>query len=284
MAIASLAFLAAFVGPFFVAVFQQQPSAASSSPTPSAVASAGQDDLEAQARGYELVLQREPDNETALRGLLEVRIQQGNIEAAIPPLEKLAQLRPDQADYMVLLAQVKQRSGDREGAAQAYRTILTTQPGNINALQGLSDLLVAEGRPQAAIALLQDTLQTAGQANQVQPGSVDVISVQLLLGQIYAEQQRYDEAIAVYDQAIEANAQDFRPLLGKAIVLQAQGKKADADPLFASAAALAPPQFKDQINQIAAGQNPNPAASPDGAASPAPSTEASPSPAPTTAP
>lgn len=305
MAIAAIAFLGAFIVPFFTSVVQSS-QAARSTPSPTAGAGSPANDLEAQARGYELVLQREPENQTALRGLVDIRIQQGDLAGTLEPLEKLAELNPDQPDYTVLLAQVKQRLGDREGAAQDYRGILASRPGDRNALQGLVNLLLDQGRPEAAISLLQDTLKTADEANQVQPGSVDVPSVQLLLGQVYAEEERYPESIEIYDRIIGGDANDFRPVLGKAIVLQAQGKDTEAQPLFASAAALAPAQYKDQINQIASGAAPNPLVAPapssatngatsppappatiDGSAAPPPSpavspnsTEAAPSPVP----
>ncbi|MBD2071483.1 tetratricopeptide repeat protein [Leptolyngbya sp. FACHB-671] len=221
--------------------------------TANAPANAPTSDLEAQARGYELVLEDEPDNQTALRNLLRVRRELGDVEGTIAPLEKLAELNPTQPEYTILLAQAKQQVGDREGAAQAYRSILTTQPGNIYALQGLAALLIEQERPEAAIGLLQDTLRNANQANQIQAGSVDLTSVRLLLGQVYAESDRYNEAIAVYEQAIQSDRQDFRPVLAKALVLQAQGKDTEAQPLFTTAASLAPAQYKDQINQLAAG-------------------------------
>jgi tetratricopeptide (TPR) repeat protein len=258
MAIAAFAFLALLFLPFMTALRSGVASSgASPSATPGASPASQQAELADQARGYELVLQREPDNQTALRGLLETRIRQGDVQGAIEPLEKLAKLNPDQSDYTVLLAQAKQRVGDREGAAQAYRSILDTQPGNINALQGFVDLMLEQQRPEAAVSLLQDTLRTADERNRVTPGSVDVVSVQLLLGRVYAQQGRTQEAIALYDQAIEQNALDFRPVLGKALVLQTAGRTEEAKPLFDSAAALAPAQYKDQINQLASGDKPD---------------------------
>ncbi|GAC1458465.1 MAG: tetratricopeptide repeat protein [Chamaesiphon sp.] len=229
------------------ALSQNQPSAGATS-VPSQNSSS---DLSAQAKGYELVLQREPENQTALRGLLEVRLQLGDFKGSIEPLEKLASLNPDRPEYMVLLAQAKQKLGDREGASQAYHTVLSAQPGEMNALQGLVNLRVQSQHPEAAIELLQDTLKTATQANQNQPGSVDVTSVLLLLAQVYFEQNRYPEAIAIYDEAIKGNQQDFRPVLAKALVLQQQGKAIEAKPLFTTAISLAPAQYKDQIKQMA---------------------------------
>ncbi|MBI4780204.1 MAG: tetratricopeptide repeat protein [Oscillatoriophycideae cyanobacterium NC_groundwater_1537_Pr4_S-0.65um_50_18] len=266
LSIATLAFVGVSVIVPFTEALQNKGSVASS-PSPSLSPSASpKEDLEAQAKGYELVLQREPDNQIALRGLVDTRIAQSRtdpskITTIIAPLEKLAKLNPDQSNYSVLLAQAKQQVGDREGAAQAYRTVLETNRGDMNALKGLTDLLMQQERPEAAIGLLQDTLKSADEANKAKPGTVDVISVQLLLGQVYATQQRYDEALAVYDKAVQANKEDFRPVLGKALVLQDQGKNEEAQPLFTSASALAPAQYKDQINQLATGQLPSPAAS-----------------------
>jgi tetratricopeptide (TPR) repeat protein len=279
MAIASLSLLGFAVAPLFMALQPGNPAVSASAPVVSPAAQ--QAELEAQAKGYEMVLQREPDNQTALRGLLEVKIQQRDLKGAIVPLEKLAKLNPDQPDITVLLAQTKQQVGDREGAAQAYRSILSSQPGNINALQGLVELLLQQQRPEAAVGLLQDTLRSAPNANQVNPGTIDIVSVQLLLGRVYAEQTRYSEAIAVYDQAIAADKQDFRPVLGKAIVLQQQGKQEEAKPLLATAASLAPPQYKDQINQLAQAPSPTPAATTPAAPAPtAPTTAPSPAPSP----
>jgi tetratricopeptide (TPR) repeat protein len=245
MGMATLAFVGLSVFPLIGAFQSQGTPQVAASPT------AANDRLESEAKGYELVLQREPDNEAALRGLLEIRIEQGNVAALVPVLEQLAAENTDQPDYTVLLAQVKQQTGDLEGAAQSYRSVLETRPGDINALKGLSALLVQQERPQAAIGLLEDTLQTADEANQIQPGSVDTTSVRVLLGEVYFKQAQYDQAIATYDRAIEGSPEDFRPILGKALVLQAQGRDDEATPLFASAEALAPDQYKDQIQQLA---------------------------------
>ena len=248
--LASLAFLALILLPL-LGVFQSGAQVAETPYPNDHSATAEEPDLEARAHGYTLVLEREPDNQTALRGLLEVRIQQGDAAAAIEPLERLAALNPAVTDYQVLLAQTKQRTGDLEGAARIYRDILSQAPGDMNALQGLVGLMVMEGRPEAAIALLQDTLRITDEQNEVSPGSINATSVQLLLGQVYAEEQRFDEAIAIYDQAIEGDRQDFRPVLGKAIVLQADGHTEEAAPFFRLASSLAPAQYQDQISQLA---------------------------------
>ncbi|MEG3869137.1 MULTISPECIES: tetratricopeptide repeat protein [unclassified Microcoleus] len=276
-----IAFLGFSLVPILNSILQASQAQSQSTPTPTQTAQSGEKQselLQAQARGYELVLQREPDNVTALRGLLQVRLELigqgvGDIKDAIAPLEKLASLNPETTEYGILLAQAKERTGDREGAAQAYRSILASRPGEIKALQGLVNLLLVQQRPEAAIGLLQDTLKAAPAANLAKPESVDVTSVQLILGQVYAVQKRYEEAIAIYDESAKANPKDFRPTLGKAIVFQEQGKTDEAKTLFDRATELAPPNYKDQINQLASGTpSPSPAATttPQPAASPTP--------------
>ena len=203
--------------------------------------------LEAEAKGYQKVLEREPNNSTALKGLLEIRLQQKDIEGAIQPLERLAKLNSEQTEYTILLAQAKQQIEDFEGAAAAYRSILAVHPENMQALSGITNLFLNQNLPERAISLLQDTIAQA-QKSKLETNAVT--SAQLLLGEVYAEQERYPEAIAVYEQAATANEQDFRPLLAKALVLHKQGQDGDAKPLLESAYSLAPSQFKDQINQL----------------------------------
>ncbi|MFP4296888.1 MAG: tetratricopeptide repeat protein [Spirulinaceae cyanobacterium] len=230
----------------------QQPTVATSSAPSTTVqrlSTAEQEELESKARGYELVLQREPENSSALRGLVEVRLEQGNLERALDPLAKLAQLNPQQPDYSVLLAEGRQQIGDFEGAIAAYDTILATDPGNIRALDSLIELQLQEDQADNAIARLQDTLKIAAQENQATPNRIDTTSIQLLLGKVYARQDRLTEAIAVYDQAIEADNQDFRPFFAKALVLEQQGNLNAARPLLTKAASLAPPRYKDRIQQ-----------------------------------
>ncbi len=225
------------------------PAPGQPSPSPSQSPQVRAEELQKQAEAYALVLQREPENQTALRGLLEARLGLADVKGAIEPLEKLVKLDPQNVRMAVLLAQAKQQNQEPEAAAQVYRDVLQKQPGELNALGGLSALLIDEKRPEAAISLLKDTLKEAPNVNQTVPGSIDPAAVQILLGKVYASEKRYDEAIATFDTAAKDNPQDFQPVYYKAALLKEQGKMDEAKPLFEQAAALAPASVKDQINR-----------------------------------
>jgi Flp pilus assembly protein TadD len=179
--------------------------------------------IQAQALGYTQVLQKEPDNQVALKGLLDAKIQLGDIKGTVAPLEKIAALNPQTPDYTVLLAQTKQYLGDREGATTSYRTVLALQPQNINALQGLVSLLLDAKRPEAAV---------------------------------YITQQRNADALAIYNKLIEANKEDFRPVLAKALVFKQMGNLSEAQSMMNTAMGLAPAEYKDQILQLAQATQP----------------------------
>jgi tetratricopeptide (TPR) repeat protein len=218
--------------------------------------------FEDQLRGYESVLQREPENPNALRGIVDAKRGLNDIKGTVEPLEKLVKLNPTVPDYAVLLARTKQYLKDDEGAIQVYREALKSKPADLKILSELSQLLVKQNRPEAAIGLLQDTLRDAPKVNQATPGAIDTTAIEVLLGRTFANQKRFDEAVRVFDSAIKGKPDDFQAYLGKALTLQEQGKKDEAKGLFDKALSIAPPEVKDQISRLAAGPiaSPSPAA------------------------
>jgi hypothetical protein len=93
------------VGNFFTDAFRQ-----SAQPKTNSNVVRSQSALE--EKGYELVLQREPDNQVALEGLVDTRLKMHDLQGAQESLEKLIKLNPSSSRYQALLVQVKKNASD----------------------------------------------------------------------------------------------------------------------------------------------------------------------------
>lgn len=267
-------------GVSFVPVFEELFSSrdpAQPVPTATATATPGgrQQELQDLEKSYLIVLEREPDNPNVLASLVETRLQMIPLGISKPndliePLTKLSKLSPERTAYRVLLGQAQQQSGELAAASQTFRGILAEEAGNVEALQGLVTVLLREKRAAAAVDVLQTTLDTAKQANQIKPNTIDELAVKLILGQVYVEQKQSEQALALYDDLIKTSPKDFRPFYGKAVALRAQGNLEAAQTFFQSAAALAPEQYKAQIRATAQQSAPSQSPAPESSGNPAP--------------
>ena len=68
-----------------------------------------EEQIQLQIDGYEKVLEREPENVTALEGLAQIYLQTGDPKQAIPTLEKLVEYYPEQPEYAGILNLIKQQ-------------------------------------------------------------------------------------------------------------------------------------------------------------------------------
>jgi tetratricopeptide (TPR) repeat protein len=262
LAISSLVFLGLSIIPLIGGVMQNQKT-----PPPSTANSAAAGDpnnakaLEETEKNYLALLQREANNEEALQGLVETRLQlvqsgQRKAQDVIDPLQKLVTLQPERMEYQMILAQAQQESGKMDEAVEAYQKVLAKAPTQPAALQGITRLFIQRQRAEDAIPLLEKGLTAAQAANQKQSGSADTLALNLLLGDVYRAQKNITEASSLYERLIKESPNDFRPVATKGLLLKDQGKQEEALQQFQKALSLASADDKPRVQALIDGLQP----------------------------
>ncbi len=80
------------------------------------------------AQGYEKVLEREPDNLTALQGLVEAKMRLKDYQGAKPSLEKLYQKFPENPQVMLFLYIARLQTNDIGGATALMEKLAKLYP------------------------------------------------------------------------------------------------------------------------------------------------------------
>ncbi|WP_017327901.1 lipopolysaccharide assembly protein LapB [Synechococcus sp. PCC 7336] len=206
--------------------------------------------LERELAGYRIVLDREPENLTALQGLTDDLLQLGRIDEAIAPLQQWMALQPDRTGLALQLGQLQFQTGDRAAAVKTFQALYDRHPERSDILENLIGAQVASGDTDAAIAFLEQQLQKSGDRSETTE-----LNLSLLLAKTYLNGDRRPAALALYDRLLADNPADFRPALEKAIALSSGPKDAidlaAARQLFDLAESKAPSSTRKRIHQLA---------------------------------
>ncbi|HWT11907.1 MAG TPA: tetratricopeptide repeat protein, partial [Allosphingosinicella sp.] len=92
-------------------------------------------------------------------------LQQGQLAEALTAVENAVALSPRDAGYRLLLADVYMKSGRFEAARATFADVVELDPSNVRAGLSLALMHVALGRPQAAVAQLDELQGRAAPAD-----------------------------------------------------------------------------------------------------------------------
>ncbi|SDG72312.1 tetratricopeptide repeat protein [Alloyangia pacifica] len=106
-------------------------------------------------------------------------------------------LRPDHVGALLMAGELLEKMGQYELAAATYRRVPRDDAAFHVAELGRSDALRAEGKLDAAVEVLEQLADTHG----------NLPAVQSALGDLMRQLERYDEAIAAYDNALATFAE-----------------------------------------------------------------------------
>jgi hypothetical protein len=85
--------------------------------------------LQAEEKGFLGVLKREPNNQTALEGLVKIRMQKGDVNGTKAALEQLIKLNPANQGYKEFLAAIDKQIAETKkvGTLKATEPMQPTQ-------------------------------------------------------------------------------------------------------------------------------------------------------------
>ena len=182
---------------------------------------------DAVAETQELI-KRDPSNVSARRLLARIYIrtlgdlsnaseQQSTVKLAVTQLQEIVRLDPSDSESAIWLARLYRLSNQHDQAAQVLRGVLARDPENEGAVQQLTQLLLDENKPDEAIVLLQQILQSAPTA-----GLYDQ------LGDSYMQLQDPARAEQAYRHAVEMEPDQSNHHQGLAQSLFDQEKYSEA--------------------------------------------------------
>ncbi len=166
-------------------------------------------------------------------------------------------------------AQAAQRAGNAAVALDLYRQALARNPAMLQARLALATLLRDGGRSDEAVSLLE-----AGYALRAQPALAVMVgrlladfgrreealvwlarardslrpADQALMGALYAQLQRHDEAVQAYQRALGADPAQGGWLLGLGLSLEALGRRDEARAVYRNA--LERGTFKPEVEKF----------------------------------
>lgn len=145
-------------------------------------------------------------------------------------------LRPDHVDAILLTAELFETLGQYSLSIDLLKEVPSTHPAYHAAELGRAAALRRSGKPDAAIEVLEQLARTHG----------NLATVQSALGDAMRQQDRFDEAILAYDQAIaiaeQAGGSNWFLLYARAICHERTGNWEQAEADFRAALDLNPGQ------------------------------------------
>jgi tetratricopeptide (TPR) repeat protein len=161
----------------------------------------------------------------------------GRHAEAIAQYETALTVQPDDAKVLFALGNTAQLLGLTAPAEQFFRKVLALEPGRLEALVNLANLLRASGQFEAAIALLEPLAENAGP------------EIRLTLGSAWREKGDAAAAKAHYQAALAVRP-DYAPAMANlAEMLSDEGDRASARTLYDQALKLEPKNAQLRLNR-----------------------------------
>ena len=183
-------------------------------------------DPELAERHLERALALDPENQDALRALADLHGRRGSWASAVDGLLRAEATCGNRLERVELLWRAAQMAGDelddQPRALGLYERVLKLDPDHVEAGERIADTLVASGRWDDALPVLEMLARRADSGERLEKARR-----QAQLGRAYEALHRSEKAATAYRAAVEADADSLEASLGLARVLLTLAKARD---------------------------------------------------------
>ncbi|KAJ6745929.1 TETRATRICOPEPTIDE REPEAT PROTEIN 5 [Salix koriyanagi] len=193
--------------------------------------------FEEQERALQDHLAQNPSDVEALRSLMEVRIKSKKLLEAIEVVDRLIELEPNEDEWSLLKSQIYTYSGDFESAKDGFEAILQKDPLRVEAYHGL---IMASSESGGSLEVVLKRIEGAMNKCKKEKKNSDLRDFKLLIAQVRVMEEKYFDALKVYDELVKEEPKDFRPYLCQGIIYTLLKKKDEAQKKFEQFKKLVP--------------------------------------------
>ncbi|XP_011007307.1 PREDICTED: uncharacterized protein LOC105113025 [Populus euphratica] len=205
------------------------PLTASSTVDPTKESSKENVSYEEQERTLQDYLSQNPNDIEALRSLMEVRIKSKKLLEAIEVVDRLIELEPNEDEWPLLKSQIYIYSGDFESAKDGFEAIVQKDPLRVEAYHGL---VMANSESGGSLEVVLKRIESAMDKCKKEKKNSDLRDFKLLVAQVRVIEEKYLDALKVYEELVKEEPRDFRPYLCQGIIYTLLRKKDEAEKKF----------------------------------------------------
>ncbi|KAJ8900322.1 hypothetical protein K2173_024962 [Erythroxylum novogranatense] len=148
---------------------------------------------------------------------------------AVGVVDRLIELQPNDDEWPLLKGQILSFSGDSESARKIFEDILAKDPLRVEAYHGLMMANSESGEP---FNELLKRIEGVMEKCEKEKKSSLLRDFKLLFAQVRVMEEKYGEAIKLYDELLMEEPRDYRPYLCQGMIYTLLKKKDEAEQKF----------------------------------------------------
>jgi tetratricopeptide (TPR) repeat protein len=158
-------------------------------------------DLPRAEQAYGHAVQLEPDRARHIRGLAQSLFDQEHYPQALTQYQRLAELRPDDADNYLRMATIYRRLQRLEDAERQILLARQHAPGNLEVIYSQATLYEDQGRFDEAIRVASDAVAAVKSQTEVTPARRRNLAILYqLVGRLNRDAENYSAAVSSFQE------------------------------------------------------------------------------------